>query len=187
MKSNLILLFSFLFALNTFSQTVYTTTEAEEKIKLKPTYIQYDISIAIKGNPNAGDVDPYTNEKENWFLPDGFGTKIGYGLHFNKWLALGIHSGINWEWTNKLVVVPLFANFKLSPKIGEETRIVLQTGLGKAIALGRRSLSGDYLKISLGLQSDELLLFIEVNQYDFRLNNQRNSGNISLGLGFISF
>lgn len=187
MKSKLIALFSFLFAINTFSQTVYTTTKSEEKIKLKPTYIQYDVTIAIKRNPNADGIDPYTNEKENWFLPDGFGTKIGFGLHYNKWVALGIHSGINWEWTNKLVVVPVFANFKLSPRISEETRIVLQTGLGKAIALGRGSLIGDYLKISLGLQSEEVLLFIEVNQYNFRLNNQKNSGNISLGLAFISF
>lgn len=187
MKINLFVLFSFLFSINTFSQTVYTTTKSEEKIKLKLTYIQYDVTIAIKRNPNAGDIDPYTNEKENWFLPDGFGTKIGFGLHYNKWAALGIHSGINWEWTNKLVVVPVFANFKLSPKIGEETRIVLQTGLGKVIALGRGCLIGDYLKISLGLQSEEVQLFIEVNQFDFRLNNQKNSGNISLGLAFISF
>ncbi|MDD5151813.1 MAG: hypothetical protein PHC28_15265 [Flavobacterium sp.] len=187
MKSNLIVLFSFLFAVNTFSQTVFTTTNSDKKTKSKPTYIQYDITAAIKGNPNAGETNEYTKEKESWFLPDGLGAKIGYGLHYNNWVALGIHTGINWEWTNKLVVVPIFANFKLSPKIGEETRITLQTGMGKSVALGRGSLSGDYKKISLGLQSDAVLFFIEVSQYDFRINNQRNSGNISLGISLISF
>lgn len=101
------------------------------------------------------------------------GAKIGSGLHYNNWIVLGIHAGINWEWENKLVIVPLFANFKLSPKIGNETRIVLQTGIRKAVALGRGSLSGYYKKLSLGLQSDDVLLFIEISQYDFRINNQK--------------
>lgn len=81
----------------------------------------------------------------------------------------------------------MFANFKLSPKIGDETRIVLQTGIGKAAALGRGSLSGDYKKISLGLQSEDFLFFIEISQYYFPINNQENSGNISLGLSVIRF
>ncbi len=187
MKNSLLVLIPFLFAINTFSQTVFTTTKAEEKTKSKITYVQYDFTLALKGNPNAGETNEYTQTKETWFLPDGLGAKIGYGVHYNNWVALGIHTGIYWEWNNKLVVVPVFANFKLSPKIGEETRIVLQTGIGKAAALGRGSLSGDYKKISLGLQSDDVLFFIEISQYDFPINDQKNSGNISLGLSVIRF
>jgi hypothetical protein len=41
-----------------------------------------------------------------------------------------IHSGLNWDWSNKLVVAPVFANFRLSPK-NNETRITLQLGMGK--------------------------------------------------------
>ncbi len=178
---------SFLFAINTFSQTVFTTVNPAQKTKTKPTYAQYDFTLAFKGNPNAGETNEYTNDKESWFLPDGLGAKMGCGLHYHKWVALGIHTGINWEWTNKLVVVPVFANFKLSPKIGDETRIVLQTGIGKAVALGRGGLSGDYKKISLGLQNDDALFFIEISQYDFRINDQKNSGDISLGLSVIQF
>jgi len=187
MKNNLIVLLSFLFVSNTFSQTVFTTAKSDIKPKSKSTYFQFDISLALKGNPNAGETNEYSQKKESWFLPDGLGSKIGYGLHFNKWVALGIHTGINWEWGNKLVVAPIFANFKLSPKIGDQTRIVLQTGIGKTIALGRGNLLGNYKKISLGLQADDVLIFIEISHYDFLFNNQKNNGNISLGISLITF
>ena len=64
---------------------------------------------------------------------------------------------------------------------------MLQIGLGKTAALGRGSLSGDYKKLSLGLQSDDLLFFIEIGQYDFRLNDQKNIGKISLGISVVRF
>lgn len=154
----------------------------------KFTYIQFEAAVAIKGNPDSGVEDPYTHEKGSWFLPDGLNSKIGYGIHYNKWIGLGIHSGLDWKWTDKLVVVPVFANFKLSPKISSETRIALQLGLGKAIALGRGDLMGDYKKISLGLQTDDdLILFIEVSQYDIPLNSQKDNGSISLGLALVTF
>jgi hypothetical protein len=37
-------------------------------------------------------------------LIHGMGTKLGYGLRYKKWIGLGIHSGLNWDWSNKLVV-----------------------------------------------------------------------------------
>jgi hypothetical protein len=154
----------------------------------KFTYTQFDVTVSIKGNPDRDEEDPYTHEKGTWFLPDGLGSKFGYGIHYKKWIGLGIHSGINWEWTDKLVAVPIFANFRLSPFIGDDTRITLQVGLGKALALGRGDLMGNYKKISLGIQSsDDIILFIELNQYSFPINNQRDSGNISLGLSLITF
>lgn len=154
----------------------------------KFTYTQFDVAVSIKGNPDRGETDPDGNTDNLWFLPDGLSSKIGYGIHHNKWVGLGIHSGIDWKWTDKLVVVPVFANLKLSPKIGDDTRITLQLGLGKAIALGRGDLMGDYKKISLGLQTaDDLILFIEVNHYAIPINNQRDTGSISLGLSLVSF
>lgn len=154
----------------------------------KITYTQFEITIPLKGNPDRDVVDPYTNKKGSFFLPDGIGSKIGYGIHYKKWIALGIHSGLEWKWTDQLVVAPIFANFRLSPKIGEDIRLTLQLGLGKAIALGRGDLMGDYKKISLGIQtSDDLLLFIEVSSYGIPLNNQKETGSVSLGIGLISF
>jgi hypothetical protein len=154
----------------------------------KNTYFQFDINLPLIGNPDRDDVDPYTNKKGSWFLPDGIGSKIGFGIHYNKWVALGIHSGLEWKSTDKLVIAPVFANFRLSPKIGEDTRITLQLGLGKTIALGRGDLMGEYRKISLGLQtSDDILLFIEVSGYGIPINNQKETGSVSLGLSLISF
>ena len=154
----------------------------------KFTYTQFDVTVSIKGNPDRDLEDPYTKEKGSWLLPDGLGSKFGYGIHYKKWIGLGIHSGINWEWTDKLIVVPVFANFRLSPLLGDDTRIILQLGLGKALALGRGDLMGDYKKISLGIQtSDDLALFVELNHYSFPINYQRDSGNISLGLSLITF
>ncbi|TRX09235.1 hypothetical protein [Flavobacterium gawalongense] len=154
----------------------------------KFTYTQFDVAVSIKGNQDRGETDPNGNTNNSWFLPDGLSSKIGYGIHHNKWVGLGIHSGIDWKWTDKLVVVPLFVNLKLSPQIGDDIRITLQLGLGKAIALGRGNLMGDYKKISLGIQtSDDLILFIEASHYGIIINNQRDSGSISLGLSLVSF
>ncbi len=153
----------------------------------KFTYIQFDITTAFRGNPDANVVDQRTKQKGSWFVPDGLGTRIGYGFHYNKWVGLGIHTGISWEWTDKLVVVPVYANLKLSPKVGEDTRITLQLGYGKAMAIGRGNLMGAYKKISLGLQSDDLILFIEINNYAFPIKTQNELANISLGISLITF
>lgn len=154
----------------------------------KFTYTQFDVTVALTGNPNRNEVDPYTNKKQSFFIPDGIGSKFGYGVHYNKWIAIGVHSGLSWEWSSKLVVAPVYANLRLSPKISDETRITLQAGLGKAFALGRGNLTGDFKKISLGIQTDDdLVLFIELNHYAIPVNRQRETGNISLGLALISF
>ncbi|MEC5165844.1 hypothetical protein RCH18_001577 [Flavobacterium sp. PL11] len=154
----------------------------------KFTYFQFDLSAAIRGNPDASAVDQYTQKKGSWLIPDGLGTKFGYGIHHKEWIALGVHTGINWEWTDKLVVAPVFANFKLSPKVGEDTRITLQLGYGKAIVLGRGSLMGEYKKASIGIQTvDDLILFIELNHYSLPMYKQRDSGNISLGIALVTF
>lgn len=174
-KINILVLFIFLSAV-AFSQDKQFT------------YTQFDITVALTGNPNRDEVDPYTNKKQSFFIPDGIGSKFGYGVHYKKWIGLGIHSGLNWEWSSKLVVAPVFANLRLSPKISDETRITLQLGLGKAIAIGRGDLIGDYKKISLGIQNDDdLVLFIEVNHYALPINRQREAGNISIGISLISF
>ena len=63
----------------------------------KFTYSQFDVTISIKGNPDRDEENPYKQEKGTWFLPDGIGSKFGYGIYYKKWIGLGIHSGINWD------------------------------------------------------------------------------------------
>lgn len=160
-------------------------TSAQDK---KYTYTQFDVALFLKGNPDRGEEDPYTNKKESWLLPDGLSAKLGYGIHHNKWLASGIHTGVDWKGSEKLVVVPVFVNLKLSPKIAEETRLYLQAGYGKSFAIGRGNLSGDYKKASLGIENaDGISLFIEIAQYGFTLNNLNKINSISLGISLTSF
>jgi hypothetical protein len=104
------------------------------------------MTIALTGNPNQ--TLSYTN-KNNLFLFLMVGSKFGYGVHYNKWIAVGVHSGLNWEWSKKLVVAP-FCKFKIKSQ-NMTSRITLQAGLGKLL-LGRGNLLGDYKKISLGFQ-----------------------------------
>lgn len=154
----------------------------------KRTYVQFDIAIPLKGNQDRENDNQYSGNKESWFLPDGLSTKLGYGFHHNNWVAIGLHTGIDWKGSEKLVAVPVFANLKLSPKIGDETRVNLQAGYGKSFALGRGNLSGDYKKVSLGIEdSDGLSLFVELAQYGFTLNNIEKITSFSIGISLTTF
>lgn len=84
-----------------FSLFITIVASGQDK---KYTYTQFDITVAVTGNPNRNEVDPNTNKKQSFFIPDGIGSKFGYGVHYKKWIGLGIHSGLSWEWSNKLVV-----------------------------------------------------------------------------------
>jgi hypothetical protein len=51
----------------------------------KKIYLQqFDITIALTGNPNRDEVDPYTTKNNLFFLPEGIGSKFGYGVHYNS-------------------------------------------------------------------------------------------------------
>jgi hypothetical protein len=52
----------------------------------KLTYTQFEVTLAFTGNPKSGEVDQRTNIKEPWLIPDGMGTKLGYGLRYKKWI-----------------------------------------------------------------------------------------------------
>jgi hypothetical protein len=174
------------FSVNSFSQTIYTTIEG---VKTKSTFTQFDISIPLQSNPYREQNDLDEKRNNSWFLPDGLSSSFGYGFHYNKWISIAIHSGIDWKISESLVVAPIFANFKLNPKLGiKPTRIVAQVGFGKSFALGRGNLEGLYKKLSLGVQTDEdLLLYIQISEYGFSLHNQKNIGSLSLGISLITF
>ena len=166
----------FLFA----KQTLYS----QER---KFTYIQFDATASITGNPDSDEPQDNTGGNRSWFVPDGLGSKLGYGVHYKQWVTLGIHSGLDWKWNEKLVALPVYLNLGLSPKISSNSRITMQLGYGKSFALGRGNLSGIYKKARLGITSDDRTIFIEVADFGFPLHDYNSLGAISFGISLISF
>jgi len=146
------------------------------------SYTQFSISTPMRANLEN------RNEDEYWFTPNGLSFKFGEGIHFHRTIAAGLNTGIDWVASRKLVVVPAFANLKLSLKLDPETFLYIQTDYGKSIILGRGNLHGDYKKIGLGIENlDGLALFIELTQYGFSLDSPEKVANISLGISTSSF
>lgn len=80
--------------------------------------------------------------------------------------------GLDFYVSYKLVTAPIFTNFRISPKIGENTRVTLQYGVGKSLAIGRGNLQGTYQKGSIGIENgDGICLFIEGNNHGFIIGN----------------
>lgn len=153
----------------------------------KFTYIQFDVALSITGNPDYGDTPEYEGDKQPFLLPDGLGSKLGYGVHYKQWLTLGVNSGLDWKWNEKLVAIPVYLNLGLRPKIAEGTRITMEIGYGKSFALGRGNLNGTYKKARIGITGDDRTLFIEVADFGFPLHEYNSVGSICFGISVISF
>ena len=151
-------------------------------------FTQFDISAPLKGNSTYGEIDSNGVRSDYWFLPDGLSLKYGVGIHREKWVSLGVQTGIDWVATQKLVVVPVFANFKLSPKVSEDVRVYVQAGYGKSFGIGRGSLIGDYRKISIGVEDNEgVSLFIQVSDFGIPFININSVTSLSVGLSVFTF
>lgn len=161
------------------------STYAQE---IKNRYYQSEIATPLIINSTYGQVNSLGNRSDYRFLPDGLSLKFGVGVHQKKWASVGIHSGIDWLGSNKLVVLPVFANFKFSPKISKDSRIYLQLGYGKSIGIGRGSLIGDYRKISLGAENEDgFSIFIQVANFGIPLNNLDSVSSLSIGIALTTF
>ena len=151
-------------------------------------FTQFDISAPLKGNSTYGEIDSNGVRSDYWFLPDGLSLKYGVGIHREKWVSLGVQTGIDWIATQKLVLVPVFANFKLSPKVSEDVRVYVQAGYGKSFGIGRGSLIGDYRKISIGVEDNEgVSLFIQVSDFGIPFININSVTSLSVGLSVFTF
>jgi hypothetical protein len=156
--------------------------------EIKNRYYQAEIAAPLIINSTYGEFDTLGNRSDFWFVPDGLSLKFGVGVHQKKWIAAGIHTGIDWLGSNKLVVVPVFANFRLSPKIGQDSRIYIQFGYGKTIGLGRGSLIGDYRKINFGVENEDgLSLYIQVANFGIPFKNSNSVGSFSIGISLTTF
>ena len=187
MKSNKILFFIlFLFNLS-FAQVEITVNDSDDiPTKKKITFTQFEISVPLQGNKNRGEDFPDGRTNDSWFLPDGVNSNFGYGIHFNQWLGISANTGIGMKLSEKLVVAPVFSNLRIMPKIGEETRIGIDVGLGHTFAIGRGDLSGTFKRVKLNLEASELQFFLEIVSYGIRLNDN-SQGSISIGFALVSF
>jgi len=161
------------------------STYAQE---IKNRYYLAEIATPLIINSTYGQVNSLGNRSDYRFIPDGLSFKFGVGIHQKKWASVGIHSGFDWLGSNKLVVLPVFANFKFSPKISEDSRIYLQLGYGKSIGIGIGSLIGDYRKISLGTENEDgFSIYIQVANFGIPLNNLDSVSSLSIGIALTTF
>lgn len=185
---NSFLYIAFLICQLSVAQEVQNSPEIKEE-KTKNTFTQLHFSVPIMANPNAGEIDPDTGEKEYWFLPAGLSGRFGAGFHYDQWIGASINTGIDWKANVCLVVAPLFGAVRLSPQVGEALRITVEAGYGKSFTIGRSGLVGDFKKISLGIESTEgnIGLYMELCQYGFTLNGEDKIGSFSLGISVLMF
>ncbi|RKS01378.1 hypothetical protein [Flavobacterium sp. 102] len=155
----------------------------------KPFYTKFEVSAPLRVNQYAGEIDPYTGEKEPFFLLDGISARAGIGTHLDKWIGVGMNIGIDWKANRCLVVVPVFGTFRLSPRITEEMRITSEVGYGRALSISGDKLSGNFKKISLGVEDEEsgFGLYIELCQYGFSKITPERIGSFVIGLNYIVF
>jgi hypothetical protein len=183
------ILFLFFLSLAAFAQqdkTTYITVEGKKK-PVSPFFIQYEVNIPFRLNENRGEVYNDGSTNKYWFLPNGLSTAIGYGLQQKKWVGISAHTGIDWIASQKLVAVPLYINFRLSPRIYDESRLVFQAGFGRGFALGRGNLNAEFQKYSIGFETDEdLNIYLIASGYDFK-NGFINTGYIGLGISVRRF
>lgn len=192
-KKSIPMKFKFIFLLLLVFQLGFTQEEAvktREHIEdPKPIYKKFELSLPFRANQYAGEIDPYTGEKEPWFLIDGVIIRAGIGAHLDKWVGIGMNIGFDWKANRCLVVAPVYGTFRLSPRITEEMRITTEVGYGRALSLSGDKLSGNFKKISLGIEDDEsgMGIYIELCQYGFSKITPERIGSVSIGLNVYLF
>ena len=167
----------FFFPLIGFSQ--------EESPKVK-TYTQFEIAFPFIGNENRYDPVSGTYDQPRIVI-DGIGAKFGVGLHYNKWLGIAVHSGIDYKISAKLVAVPIYANLRIAPNFGNDSRLIVQAGYGFGTAIGRGNLSGEYAKCSLGFGDSDRQIYVEYAKYGFSLDSPSDIYSFSLGIALTIF
>ena len=149
-------------------------------------FAQFEVSIPLQGNKNRGDQFPDGTSNNNWFLPDGINANFGYGIHHKKVFGISANTGIGMKLSDKLIIAPVFANLRIMPKVGEETRLGIDLGFGQSFALGRGNLQGTFRRAKMNLESDGRQIFIEFASYGINFNNT-NQQSISIGIALVSF
>ena len=190
-KLFLILLFVVSYGYAQDGTTVFVTGEAKDVKKEKTplfgeagAFSNFSISVPLRGNDS--DYDP--EEDISWFAPDGISFHGGFGVHSTETIAFSINTGIDGMISKKLVAAPVYGSLLFNPKVGDETTLIIQAGIGWGFALGRGDLSGLYQKYRLGLANgDNMGIFIEANIYGFQLYDAKEVSSLNLGVCLFNF
>lgn len=166
-----------------YSQETPKNTDIKDT---RHTYAKLDFSFPLRVNQYYGEIDPYTGEKEPFFLPDGFCARFGYGVKLIDWIRVGANFGIDWKGNKCLVVAPIFGTLKICPIAGMDLRYFVEAGYGRSLVLGKNDLSGYFKKISLGVEepNDGIGLYVELCQYGFSKITDEKIGSFCLGLTY---
>ncbi len=150
--------------------------------RYKPFYSTFELAFPLISNPNSGEINPSTGEKAPWYRIDGIQIRGGFGTHYKKWIGVGVNTGIDWSSSNCIVIAPLYTDLRISPKIGNDIRLVLDMGYGRSLTLGGSHLSGHFRKISLGIGDDEFSVFVQLCDYGFSKDYPEDIGSFSFGI-----
>lgn len=173
------------------NKTVYVTVNDYKSTKKdnvnfdwrESLFTQADLSIPFVFNSHHGEYNDDNTLDNNWYLPNGLGAKIGYGIEAFEVLGVSVHTGIDWKLNPKMVVVPVYGNARLNIGLTDDKQVTLQAGYGKGIALGRGSLVGKYFRYSIGYgEIGGANFFAELSAYNFASFPVHNFGSISLGM-----
>jgi hypothetical protein len=115
---------------------------------------------------------------------DGVIFRSGAGLVIYKWIGAEVNAGVDWSNSNCIVIVPVFGSLRVSPKISDDTHIILDYGRGRSLTLGDSHLAGNFQKFSLGLASDRFGIYAEVNDYGFSNKNTNHLVSLAFGLSY---
>jgi len=179
LKTKLLILFSFI----GYTAHCQFISEFQPKPEKTITYVSFGVALPLRHH-----FDGQADVENLKFLPDGINTKFGTGIHLNRWLAIGIHTGTEWRASEKLIAVPVYGNIRYAPKINEYTRLVFQPGAGWVFGLGHGDKNGYYWKTTLGFEGlDGVSYFAEYSQYGFSLDATGQIRAISFGLGLVIF
>lgn len=166
-----------------FSCSAQVIEEFMPKPEKRITYLFFGISVPLRTHLDS---EAAVNNSR-WML-DGIQTRFGGGIHYNRWLGIGLHVATEWRISESLITVPIYMNVRIAPQITEDVRFYIQPGYGASFALGRGSLSGDYSKISIGLEQDDALsIYAEFSQYGFSLDRTGHINALSLGVAVTIF
>lgn len=177
-------------------ETVFITSEnfktEEEKYEGSFYYTQIGFSIPIIVNNEEDYEDQYYQDDDESFWDqfelDGISINAGAGVHFKKWVALGIGTGLDCRINAKLVAVPVYGVLTFNPHFNGDSSFLLQYSYGHSFALGRGDLSGPYQKYKLGIHFDNYtLVYLDVSVIDIPVSNFKNVQSISIGLDLMNF